>query len=175
MSVPYRKSPLGKRNAWAAFIDVIWSSSNSKLFGGLLLIDGQGRPVEFAHTQLEAPSGFLWPADTVRRLGTLEVVHTLFETCQREPLLLVCRHGLGDPTFCREEIAPGIPFALASRDDDEPVSWAWLNDAPPRAHPAMALWEELVSHGLLLEPFDRVIKGLAEVYPEIAREITKSP
>lgn len=168
MSIPYRRTPRAETGGCAAFLLVVWSGEQSRLFGGMLLVDGRGQPVEFVHTSLKAPTGFLWPAESVRRFGTVEVVHSLFGACQREPQLVACQPSLGPPNWCRDEIAPSIPFAMVSPPgDDELAAWSWLNDPPAKSMPAFGLWESLVSRGFALEPFDRVAKGLHEVYPEI--------
>ncbi len=174
MPVPYHRPTLASTASCAAFLDVVWNDSDSHLYGGLLVIDGLGRPLEFAHSDIKVPSGFLWPKDEVRRFALVEVAHALFDACQREPSLLVCRAGLGPPDFLVNEIAPVVPFALVEEQEDGQVSWSWLGSQPATAHPAQALKENLISRGFTLEPFDRVRKGLQEVYPELAPRVSIS-
>lgn len=168
MPVPYqRREQRGGTPYSAGYIDVIWLSPARTFFGGLLLIDRTGQPYEFVHNKLEAPSGFLWPAEQVRRMGVAALCHSLFEACRREPELLVCRESLGPPEYCKTEIAPSVPFAQVSPPrDGTPATWTWVNDPPRPAMPAQALSEALQTCGLMLEPFERIRLGLREVYPQ---------
>jgi len=168
MSIPYRRTPRADTGGCAAYVLVTWRIKPSRLYGGLLLVDGRGQPVEFVHTSLKAPTGFLWPEESVRRFGTLEVVHALFGACQREPYLVACQPSLGPPDWCRDEIAPSIPFAMVSPPGaDGLAAWSWINEPPAKTMPAFGLWESLMNRGFAMEPFARVAKGLQEVYPEI--------
>lgn len=159
----------------AAFVDVFWVPEQSRLYGGLLLLDGKGRPSEFVHTDLKAPKGFLWPEQDVRRLGTTEIVHALFDACRQEPALVVCRPSLGSANFCREDIAPLIPFAQIDTTQSEEIAWTWVGEAPASGHAAYLLAQELIARGFTLEPFERVEKGLCEVYPELAEIASARP
>jgi hypothetical protein len=167
VGVPYRQPDKSAKGTCAAFLEIVWVPRHCHLYGGLLVIDGEGRPLEFVHTDLKAPSGFLWPITDVLRLGTREVAHALFDACQRAPVLVACRSSLGSPDFCRDEVAPTIPFAWVERTEDGEVSWTWLNSRPPDAHPAKLLADRLIERGYADEPFERILKGLQEVYPDL--------
>jgi hypothetical protein len=167
MPVPYRKTPRPAEIGCAAYLDVVWLPSERALYGGLLLIDGRGQPQEFVHNRLSAPSGFLWPEEQVRALGTANLAHTLFDACEREPDLLLCPASLGSPEFCRSEIAPVIPFArVVPAKDEFPAEWAWVNDSPTPGMKAHALSQELTRRGFVTEPFERLRIGLVIAYPD---------
>lgn len=166
MPIPYHRRTVAFGGSCAAFLHVDWDTERTRLLGALLIIDGQGRPLEFAHTDLRVPSGFLWPEEQVWMHGTIEVAHALFEACQRKPELLVCRANLGEAEFLRNEIAPVIPFAVVELLEDRQVSWSWLGTPPGATHPAQLLQKDLISRGYSLEPFERVVKGLREIYPD---------
>lgn len=167
MSVPYRKAPRMTEEGCAAYLDVLHLSAQKSFFGALFLIDGKGRPLEFVHNLLAAPSGFLWDAGRVRALGIAMLAHSLFDACRREPDLLICRDTLGSPEFCREEIAPAIPFAqVKPMPEGSPAEWHWVNDPPSPGLRAHTLFETLRVHGLLIEPFRRIPQALREIYPD---------
>src|SRR5579863_4573167 len=110
MSIPYRKVPVSTSAKYAAYLEVVWIPSVRAFYGGLLVIDGRGQPIEFVYNTVAAPSGFLWPAEQVASVGTASLSRSLFEACQCEPELLVCRESLGNPEYCKTGIAVSIPF-----------------------------------------------------------------
>lgn len=129
--------------------------------------DWRGWAQEFVHNTLSSPAGFLWSEDQVRELGIVSLAHSLFDACRREPDLLVCRNTLGPPPFLREEIAPSIPFAqVAPGTGNSPAAWNWINDPPGVGMDAYRLAQELQERGFVLEPFQRLRKGLQELYPK---------
>jgi hypothetical protein len=167
MSVPYRKPSQTTSATCAAYLDIIRLRSERTFYGAILLIDRRGQPYEFVHNTLSSPAGFLWPEDQVRALGIVSLSHSLFDACRREPDLLVCRSTLGSPQFLREEIAPSIPFAqVAPGMSGEPAAWNWINDPPGVGMSAYLLSQELQQRGFVLEPFERLRKGLQELYPK---------
>ena len=133
MPVPYRKLPRAAQEGVAAFVDVVRARTARQIVGALLLIDGRGQPLEFVHNVVDVPGGFLWPEDKVRAVGTTVLVHSLFDACQREPDLLVCRDTLGTPDFCRDELAPAIPFAQIARRRRDYACRLGLDQRPARA------------------------------------------
>lgn len=164
MPIPYRKAPRPDEEGLAAYLDVF--EARQGFVGAMLLVDSRGRPLEFVHNQVAAPSGFLWPATQVRRLAVASLAHSLFDACRKDPDLLVCRASLGEPEFCRSELGPSIPFACVQpAREDSPVQWSWLNDPPTSGMKAHSLAQALQQRGLATEPFDRLTEGLREVYP----------
>lgn len=136
-----------------------------------MLIDHLGQPLEFVHNSLETPSGILWPETEVRKLSTVALCHSLFDACRREPEILVCMNALADAEFLRTTVAPAIPFAQAGiAGPDRPNDWSWIGTEPARSLPAVRLWEDLVQHGFVTEPFERITRGLREVYPRLAED-----
>ena len=111
-------------------MDVVRARTARQIVGALLLIDGRGQPLEFVHNVVDVPGGFLWPEDKVKSVGTAVLVHSLFDACQREPDLLVCRDTLGTPDFCRDELAPAIPFAQIAASDEFHTRCLGLDQRP---------------------------------------------
>lgn len=168
MPLPYRKTPKSSALHSAAYVDVIWIRSTRTFYGAILIIDGRGQPLEFVHNTLVAPVGFLWPEEQVQSLGIATLCHSLFDACQREPELLVCRESLGSPNYCKTEIAPMTPFAqVIESNDGSPAAWNWINNPPSPAMAAHSLGETLRAHGFASEPFERVQQGLREIYSQV--------
>ena len=173
MPIVYRKQPKTHSDPCAAYIQVAWHYGEDdalrKYYGGLLVIDGKGRPLEFVHNSLDAPTGFLWPEDQVHPAAIASICHSLFEACRHEPDLLVCTRALGDYPFLRTELAVSIPFAqvFESEEAGVPAEWVWINDTPSHGMSASSLAECLQSRGFAIEPFLRIQVGLLEVYTEL--------
>jgi len=179
MPVPYRRTPRAAEVGQAAYLDIVWLGADRVFYGGLLIIDGKGQPLEFVHNQVAAPleaqlitsdesaSGLLWPERMVRQIGIPLLTHSLFDACRREPDLLVCLPTLGTPEFCSAEIAPSLPFAqVVPPQDDLPMEWNWINTPPSSAMRATILSQELVRRGFTIEPFERLQDALRLVYPQ---------
>jgi len=132
----------------------------------------EGRPLEFVHNSLDAPTGFLWPEDQVHSAAITSVCHSLFEACRHEPDMLVCTQTLGNYSFLRTELAVSIPFAQVneSAEPGVPAEWVWINDPPSPGMSASGLAEALQTRGFTIEPFLRIQVGLLEIYPELRSE-----
>jgi hypothetical protein len=152
----------------AAFVDVKWIETEHTLYAGLLIIDGLGQPVEFVHNFAVAPTGIPWsPANSVR-LATPRIVHSLFDTCRREPDLIVALPSLGDADYLTAEISPALPFALVVPAEGAlPAEWSWINTPPTPGMRASFVAAELERRGLFMEPFSRLEAALRLVYPRI--------
>jgi hypothetical protein len=168
MPVPYRKTPRAVVTGLAAFLDVVWIEPERTLYGGLLIIDGLGQPVEFVHNIAVAPSGIAWDDASRVALGTPRLVHSLFDTCRREPDLIIAQSTLGEADFINAEIAPALPFALVTPAQGAlPAEWSWINTPPSPGMRATFVAAELERRGLFIEPFARLRDALRVVYPQI--------
>jgi hypothetical protein len=167
MPVPYRRAPRAAEIGHAAYLDLLFSPTDRVFYGGLLILDGKGQPQEFVHNTLAAPSGPLWPEEKVRSMGIAMLSHSLFDACRREPDLLVCLPALGSPDFCKTEIGPALPFVqVVPAQGEAPAEWSWINDPPSPGMRASLLAQELARRGFIIEPFERLRRGLHVVYPQ---------
>jgi hypothetical protein len=167
MPVPYHRTPRAVTDGCAAFADVLSVRTGRAFYGGLLVLDGRGEPLEFVYNSLEAPSGFLWPEPLVAEASTVALLHSLFEACGRDPDLLVCRSCLAGAEV-RRQIVPAIPFVVVSPPRGAlPEERVWVNDPPGAGMRAAAVFQSLADRGFLLEPFDRIAAGLREVFPGV--------
>lgn len=160
MSIPYRKPPVAASQAAIAYLSV-QRARDGAYIGAMLVTDLQGRPIEFLHNRVEAPRGFLWPAEQVRAAGVTALCHSLFDASARQPALLLAEDELGSVEFCRESLGALVPFALIHTDD-----WIWVGRPPAPGAEAHGLAEALRARSDPLEPFTRIRAGLREVYPD---------
>lgn len=161
MPVPYRKTPRAAEIGLAAYLDTVWSAGDRTFRGGLLLVDGKGQPQEFVHNTLTAPVGMLWTEEKIRTVGIAMLPHSLFDTCRREPDVLICLDSLGSLEYCRTEIVSSIPFVqVTPAQDTLPAEWSWINDPPSPGMRASLLAQELERRGFILEPFERLHHAL---------------
>lgn len=168
MPIPYRRAPRALVDGSAAFFDVLFPGEDARAYGGLLVLDGKGEPLEFVYNTVESPTGFLWPVARSREASTVALAHSLFDACRREPDVLFGAAHLAGVEFCRQELATGVPFALVQPGDGAvPVSWVWVNEPPPPGSRAAAVFESLQDRRMLQEPFQRVTRGLEEVFTEL--------
>ena len=175
MAVPYRKSRGTPEDGCAAYLDVI-AGQGGALLGALLLLDGRGRPLEFAHNRTEPPGGWMWPDELQFSACVAAVAHSLFDTCRREPDLVVCKHTLGPRDYLRADVAPSIPMLVVSPIADGELQWDWVNDPPTHGMRSHTLAPELEARGFLWEPFHRLARGLRELYPtDFAKDDTDDP
>lgn len=168
MPVPYHRTPRDIVEGSAAFLDVLYVGSGRMMFGGLLILDGRGAPIEFVHNAIEVPGGAFWPEDRVIPAAIAGIARSLFVGCRNEPDLLICESRLAGPEFCRAELAVGIPFLqVTAASESLPIERVWVNAAPGATMQATRVLQSLVERGLLTEPFQRVRAGLREIYGDL--------
>jgi hypothetical protein len=78
---------------------------------------------------------------------------------------VVCKHTLGPRDYLRAEVAPSIPMLVVSPIADGEIQWDWVNDPPTHGMRSHALARELEVRRFLFEPFQRLVRGLRELYP----------
>ena len=148
--------------------------------GALFLVNARGEPLEFTYNKIETPSSFLWRQDDIRRHSTRRLVTSLFDTCKKTPKFLICMaNEIGHELFCNE-IHLAIPVCRvgsslqsishssqeieATLEEPEPLHLFWFPEQPGTESLEHRLLSRLSSTGLLLEPFERALAGLREVY-----------
>jgi len=161
MPIPYRPVPRSVAGSHAAYVHIV--SKAGTFYGGLLVSDAFGQPVEFVYTSARTPSGVLWPEAEAREVAHGRLAHSLFDACQKGPAVLIASESIGSAEFCREQLAPSIPFALVSQS--QAVDVTWIGQQPSGGSAASVLFEELKRRNLIAEPFQRIVSALAEVYP----------
>ncbi len=115
----------------------------------------------------------LWRPADIRRHAERSLVAALLDACPVEPRVLLARAGETDPDLFRKELLVAVPVARVA---PKPAPEGYDGEAPPRVeltwYPAAPrpepserrLMDELTARGLLVEPFERAVRGLNEVY-----------
>lgn len=180
MPIPFRDlDDLGELGA-AAFLRMARDPEGAATFGALFLVNARGEPLEFTFNRADAPTSPLWRPADVRRQVERSLAVSLLSVCPRVPRLLLCLASeVSGELFVREirlslpvcRIATTletVPYLTEERrelvDAPEPVHLFWFPGRPPEGSPELRLFQELVARGLLLEPFERALAGLREVY-----------
>ncbi|MHB1242580.1 MAG: hypothetical protein ACYC1P_04150 [Gaiellaceae bacterium] len=164
----------------AAFLRIVPAADGDAFLGALFLVNGRGEPVEFTYNRLEIVQRFLWRADDLRRHAARRLTASLFEVCPRIPAVILCLAEEAPAELFSEDIGVELPTvrlaeqsavigqsALESRELVEgslPLQIFWNGSIPGEGETARTLVDHLAERGLLLEPFDRALVGLHEVY-----------
>lgn len=180
MSVPFRDAADLDRLGSAAFLRIGSADGEDAFLGALFLVNAGGEPVEFTYNRLEVVQRFLWRPDDLRRHAARRLAASLFEVCPRMPAVILC---LAEEVSCElfsDDISVEVPTARvaeqaavigqSAREEREviegsaPLQIFWNGSIPAEEEVGRSLVEELAARGLLLEPFDRALIGLREVY-----------
>ena len=180
MPIPYRDQDQLDEWGTAAFLRLAADSDRLGYRGALFQINARGEPVEFTYNHVETPNTFLWRPADVRRAALRQLTASLLTACPRVPRVLF---GLAAEVpselfsedlrvalpVCR--VAPGLQAAgystretVEALDQEPPVHLFWFPEPPADATPERALTRHLVARRLLLEPFERALVGLGEVF-----------
>jgi hypothetical protein len=185
-TIPYQLRE-HEKDLTAVFFRVLRSRKSPQSFvAGLLLIDARGEPLEFTYSKVEAGHRFLWRDSTLRAGAKRELAAALFDECPRVPTAIFALAGEVDPELFTEHLDVQRPLARVAREDEvigvsaeetqqlvagrEPVQLLWVHGQPSEATDAATLVSALARRALLLEPFERVLAGLREVYAEEAAD-----
>jgi hypothetical protein len=186
-AIPYEVQ-LQEKNLTAGFFRVLRSKASSHSFiAGLLLIDARGEPLEFTYSNVEAGQRFLWRDSTLRSGAIRELAMAVFDVCPRTPTAIFVLAGEVDAEIFTEHLDVQRPLARVGREQEvigvrsdeahelvssgEPVQLLWVRDQPSPDSEAGRLVASLARRNLLIEPFERVVAGLREVYADQVGEL----
>ncbi len=180
MPIPFRDSDDISGLGTAAYLKIEAQPGDGLVRGALFLINARGEPVEFTYNQVEVPSTFLWRQDDVHRHAIRTLTTSLLSTCPRQPLLILClADEVPHQVFTTDihvavavgriaSIAGPTPYATVESSEDVEGQTRqqvfWFPGLPHDESVERRLFQRLVSGGLLLEPFERAMVGLREVY-----------
>lgn len=178
MPIPYKVSSEITELGTAGFIKVEEKSGFYR--GALFLIDCRGEPVEFTYTDIRIPNTFLWNKNEIARGATRRIITSLFGLCPQVPRLILCLGTeITAKTFC-EDIETSIPVCRVVESGKEccpherekilvdpqnpQLRLVWCPEIPIPGTAGNKLFYRLSNSGLLVEPFQRITRGLIEVY-----------
>lgn len=180
MPIPYRDADQLDELGAAGYLKFETDSDGSGYQGALFLINARGEPIEFTYNRIGTPYSFLWRRDDIRRHALRKLTASMLSLCPKIPRLIICvAEEVGSELFCQDiqvsiptcRVAPAIKPASyrgsevqEALEAAEPMNLFWYPGKPSDESVELRLLRELVSRGLLLEPFDRASIGLREVY-----------
>lgn len=190
MPIDFRDADEIEELGVAGYLKIDTPDEGRTFRGALFFVNARGEPLEFTYNKIETPSSFLWRQDDIWRHATRRLVTSLFDICQKTPKFLVClTNEIGHELFCNE-IHLAMPvcrvgFSLqsishsnleikATLEEPEPLYLFWFPEQPGDESLEHRLLNRLNSTGLLLEPFERALAGLREVYPSPGKHADNS-
>lgn len=181
MAIPFRDADEVDELGAVGYFKLHANEDTRLLQGALFVVNARGEPLEFTYNRVETPNTFLWRSDDIRRHATRKLVTSLLSTCNIAPRFVMCQASEVYPElFCNDihlstpvcRVAPVLtaaPYAAlevrSAIEGPEPTHLFWFPGRPSDESIEHRLLSRLVTHGLLLEPFDRALTGLREVYP----------
>jgi hypothetical protein len=180
MPIPFRDANELEDLGTAGYLKIKQMPDVSGYLGALFLTNARGEPIEFTYNCIETPHTFLWRQDDIRRHAARKLTASLLSLCPKIPRLLLClAEEVGSELFCQDiqlsipacRLAPAIkatPYSGQETHDTlqlpEQINLFWFPSKPQDDSLEVRLLTELTSRGLLLEPFERALVGLREVY-----------
>jgi hypothetical protein len=175
--IPFRNAAQIEAGGNAAFIRISPSSNSQERVGAILQVNALGEPIEFVFNKMQVPSSALWRGDDLRRYVTRTLLASLFQASQRAPLVLCCLAREIDAQTFSEDMQVQIAVCRVGQMGDvtgvveaetreemnlSDAQLFWLGQRPGPEAPQRKLIEALSRRGLLLEPFERTLRGLTE-------------
>ncbi len=178
MAVPYRVAGEIAELGLAGFLRI--EQKGAIFRGALFMINCHGEPEEFTYTSVQIPGTFLWNKNEIARSAARRVVTSLFSLCPQAPRLIFCLGAeIGSHIFCEEietevptcRIIPGAEGCRPHEKETQQnvprhpgLQLLWCPSPPAKGSMEARLLEKLSERDLLIEPFERILKGLAEVF-----------
>jgi hypothetical protein len=180
MAIPFREDEDVDHLGLAAFLRIVPSGDRDGFLGALFLINARGEPGEFTYNRLDVVQRFLWRADDLRRHVTRRLATSLFAACPRIPSVILVLADEVPAELFTEDVRVDVPTvrvaeqsavvgqsAAEARDvveGDIPLQIFWHGLDPEGDGVARSVVQRLAAAGLLVEPFERAVTGLREVY-----------
>ena len=141
----------------------------------LFVMSTRGEPLEFGFTKIGLRFGPLWRAEDVRRHAVFSLAKALFEAVVQVPDVLLALGAEAPSAVFAEDLATQVPLCRVVGGDtgapgpsenletvSDSLSLAWVTGAPAAESATRHTIDLLRGRYLLIEPFDRALKGLEE-------------
>ncbi len=182
MSIPYHDADELSDLGIAGYLKIQPTQNSSGYLAALFLINARGEPIEFTYNRIETPHTFLWRQADIRRHAIKKITTSLLSLCPKVPRLILClAEEVSSEIFCQDiqlsvpvcRVVPAIkalPYSATEIQDrieaEEPMNLFWYPEMPSDGSTELILLQTLSEKGLLIEPFERALIGLKEVYPD---------
>jgi hypothetical protein len=180
MPIPFRDADEVEELGAAGYLKIDTSADGRVLRGALFLVNARGEPLEFTYSKIETPNTFLWRQEDIRRHAIRKLTTSLLATCRKVPQFIIClADEVHHELFCNE-IHLSIPVCRVASllkatshsgleiqetiNGPDLLHLFWFPSKPADESLEHRFLTRLIAHGLLLEPFDRALVGLREVY-----------
>lgn len=179
MAIPFHDLRPEDGSALAGYLRFIDEDGGQGIRGALFIVNARGEPVDFTFSRVDVPASFLWRTGEARRHAVASLVASLFHACAQTPALLLAWAAEVHPRLFTEDIRVEIPLCRIAEGmdaiqaaDESPESLMegmhvfWLGAPPAPDSVARRLLDALVSRQLVLEPFERTVRGIGEAFEQ---------
>lgn len=180
MPVPFRDAQEVEELGTAGYLKIHALTDSAEFRGALFLINARGEPLEFTYNRIQTPNTFLWRQDDINRHAVRKLTTSLLDTCPKVPRFIIClAEEVHNELFCNE-VHLSIPVCRVASpmkatphsnlevqttiESPEPMHLFWFPIKPSDGSIEERLVNQLIARSLLLEPFERALVGLREVY-----------
>ena len=162
MPIPF-ENPNNDNPGNAGYLKFVFYPDKNIWFGALFIMNARGEPVEFTHARVRAPQALLWRPDDLRTRCQSSLCASMFDVCPVTPDIILCLATEVNPDLFTRYLNVKIPVGFVALDGS--IS-EWSMEISSDSI-VSRLSECLSKHELLLEPFERALVGLGEVYSDL--------
>ena len=179
MPVPFRDLTESDSPGFAGFLRFKEEVSGKGMQGAFFLVSSRGDPLDFIFTRINVHNSFLWHEGDARRNAVAAIIKALFQGSNKTPDLILALAEEVPPQVFADDIRVDIPLCRISASDtpvqalsedfeslSETINLIWVSPRPDQESDTRRLLEALSQRQILLEPFERAIVGLEEVFGE---------
>ena len=175
MPIPFRDLDIEGQSDVAAYLRFVDEPGGGGLRGAIFTMSTRGEPLDFSFTRIDVSEGVLWRVEETRSQAILSLTKALFQTAVQVPQVLLVLAQETPSTVFAEHLEVEVPVCRVAIDHPspsvppesaEPVSDSltllWANGIPGPETPGRRTVDLLKRRQLLVEPFERVAKGISE-------------
>ncbi len=175
----------------AGYLKFVRDPAGGNTRGALFVINARGEPLEFTYNTIDTPNSVLWRQHDIHRYAVRTLTTSIFGATMRTPRVLLCLASeVPHDLFIRElevatpvcRVAAALQTAIFSPQEiremvegEEPQHLFWYPTAPAEGSAERQLISRLTMSGLLLEPFERALVGLREVFGDSQPQVRQAP
>jgi hypothetical protein len=162
MTIPYSDSS-DDLSRTAGYLKFVFYPDKNIWFSALFIMNARGEPVEFTHARVRSPQALLWRPDDLRTRCQSSLCASMFDLCPVTPDIILCLDAEVSPDLFMRYLNVKIPVGFVAPDGS---IGEWSMEISSDSI-ASRLSKRLSKRELLLEPFERALVGLGEVYSDL--------
>lgn len=174
MPVPFRDAQHIDELGTAAHLRIERASGGMEIYGGLLVINARGEPLQFTYTRATTEYSTLWRQGDIHRHAVRSVAERLFAECPQVPRIVLCLAQEIPAGVFGEDLIVAVPVcridgqgaggSSVANVGGNSYSVSWFPVAPEPDSVEQRLFAELIRRNLVMDGFDRTTRGLREAY-----------